>query len=115
MFFENLKKYHNIKNQRKMCPHNIARKLHAKFGEAGACGCRDMMYPCWPSARQKLSVIWKVIKKSKLKNPRKTCPDNIVNTKFRETRANGSREDMMYLNWASADQEVSVFLDNLGN
>ena len=27
-----------------MCPHNIVRKLHAKFGEAGALGCRDMMY-----------------------------------------------------------------------
>ena len=27
-----------------MCPHNIVRKLHAKFQEAGARGCRDMMY-----------------------------------------------------------------------
>ena len=27
------------------------------------------------------------------KNPRKTCPDNIVNTKFRETKANSCRED----------------------
>ena len=37
-------KNENFKDQRKMCPHNIVRKLHAKFGEAGACGCRDMMY-----------------------------------------------------------------------
>ena len=34
----------NLKNQRKSCPHNIVRKLHVKFGEAGACGCRDTMY-----------------------------------------------------------------------
>ena len=37
-------KNENFKNQRKMCPHNIVRKLHAKFQEAGARGCRDMMY-----------------------------------------------------------------------
>ena len=34
----------NFKNQRNSRPHNIVKKLHAKFGEAGACGCRDMMY-----------------------------------------------------------------------
>ena len=39
-----MKKYQNFKNQRKTCPHNIVRKLHAKFWGAGACGCRDMMY-----------------------------------------------------------------------
>ena len=32
------------KIKEKMCPHNIVRKLHAKFQEAGARGCRDMMY-----------------------------------------------------------------------
>ena len=36
----------------------IVRKLHAKFGEAGACGCRDTMYFSLLLARQKRSFFY---------------------------------------------------------
>ena len=58
---------------------------------------------------QKTKCILKIWKMIKNQNPRKMCPYNIVNIKFRETRANGCGEDMMFLSWASAEQKVSVF------
>ena len=104
----------NFKNQRKSCPHNIVRKMHAKFGEAGACGCRDTMYLSWLLARQKWSVFWKFENRPKnenFKTQRKICPHNIVrklHAKFGEAGACGCR-DMMYLSWLPVRQKLSVF------
>ena len=112
--FENRPKNENFKNQRKICLHNIVSKLHSKVGEAGTCGCRDMMYLSWLPARQKLTVFWKfekIPKYQNFKNQRKMCPHNIVrklHAKFGEAGACGCR-DMMYLSWLPARQKLNVF------
>ena len=83
-------------------PKQAAHKICIQ-SQAGACGCRDMMYLSWLPALQKRSVFWKFEKRSENENckiQRNTSPHNIVrklNEKFQEAGACGCR-DMMYLN-----------------